>query len=119
MANNNDLEKRLRKAAGQLWANSSLRPSEYSGPVLGLIFLRYADHRFTEARKELTAKTSSGRRQIGPIDYHARGILYIPEQARFSTLKSIPESEDRGKAINEAMAAMPPSVTAISDTGTI
>ena len=38
MANNNDLEKRLWQAADQLWANSSLRPSEYSGPVLGLIF---------------------------------------------------------------------------------
>lgn len=106
MANNNDLEKRLWEAADQLWANSSLRPSEYSGPVLGLIFLRYADYRFTEAQKELTAKPSSGRRQIGPTDYHARGVLYIPEQARFSTLKGIPESEDRGKAINEAMAAI-------------
>jgi len=90
MANNNDLEKRLWEAADQLWANSSLRPSEYSGPVLGLIFLRFADHRFTEAQKELAAKPSSGRRQIGPTDYHACGVLYIPEKARFSTLKSIP-----------------------------
>ncbi len=53
MVNNNDLEKRLWEAADQLWANSSLRPSEYSEPVLGLIFLRYADQRFTEAQKEL------------------------------------------------------------------
>jgi len=106
MANNSDLEKRLWEAADQLWANSSLRPSEYSEPVLGLIFLRYADQRFTEAQKELEAKTGTGRRQIGPTDYHARGVLYIPEKARFSTLKSIPESEDRGKAINEAMAAI-------------
>ena len=106
MANNNDLEKRLWQVADQLWANSSLRPSEYSGPVLGLIFLRYADQRFTEAQKELEAKTGTGRRQIGPTDYHARGVLFIPEKARFSTLKSVPESEDRGKAINEAMAAI-------------
>ncbi len=106
MANNNDLEKRLWEAADQLWANSSLRPSEYSGPVLGLIFLRYADHRFTEAQKEFTDKPSSGRRQVGPTDYHARGILYIPEQARFSTLKSLPESQDLGKTINDAMAAI-------------
>ena len=53
VSNNTDLEKRLWEAADQLWANSSLRPSEYSGPVLGLIFLRYADQRFTEAQKEI------------------------------------------------------------------
>ena len=36
-----ELERRLWAAADQLWANSSLRPSEYSAPVLGLIFLRF------------------------------------------------------------------------------
>lgn len=61
MANNNDLEKRLWEAADQLWANSSLGLSVYSGPVLGLIFLRYVDHRFTKAQEELAANPSSGR----------------------------------------------------------
>jgi len=36
-----ELERRLWSAADQLWANSPLRPSEYSTPVLGLIFLRF------------------------------------------------------------------------------
>jgi len=103
---NNDLEKRLWAAADQLWANSSLRPSEYSGPVLGLIFLRYADHRFTEAQKELASKPGSGRRQIGPTDYQAQGVLYIPDDARFSKLKSLPESEDLGRALNKAMVSI-------------
>lgn len=105
-ANNNEIEKRLWEAADQLWANSPLRPSEYSGPVLGLIFLRYAGHRFTEAQKDFIAKATSGRRQIGPTDYHAQGILYIPDQARFSTLKSLPESVNLGKAINDAMVSV-------------
>jgi hypothetical protein len=39
-----ELECRLWAAADQLWANSSLRPSEYSAPVLGLIFLRFPGH---------------------------------------------------------------------------
>lgn len=43
MANNNEIEKRLWDAADQLWANTGLTPSEFSVPVLGLIFLRYAD----------------------------------------------------------------------------
>lgn len=34
------LEKRLWDAADQFRANSGLKPQEYSGPILGLIFLR-------------------------------------------------------------------------------
>lgn len=48
-----ELEKRLWAAADQLWANSSLRPSEYSAPVLGLIFLKFADNAFTKVENEL------------------------------------------------------------------
>ncbi len=47
-ANGNDIEKRLWAAADQLWANSGLRPAEFSTPVLGPIFLRYAEKRFAE-----------------------------------------------------------------------
>jgi type I restriction-modification system DNA methylase subunit len=46
------LERRLWESADQLRANSHLSASEYSNPVLGLIFLRYADHRFTVAQHE-------------------------------------------------------------------
>ena len=42
-----DLEDRLWDAADQLRANSHLKSSEYSVPVLGLIFLRFADVKFT------------------------------------------------------------------------
>lgn len=45
-----DFEKRLWAAADQLWTNSALQPSEYSTPVLALIFLKYADTRFAQAR---------------------------------------------------------------------
>jgi type I restriction enzyme M protein len=40
-----EMEKRLWAAADQLWANSPLKPSEYSTPVLGLIFLFAGDLR--------------------------------------------------------------------------
>lgn len=53
---NNEIEKRLWEAADELRANSKLKSSEYSTPVLGLIFLRYADHKFTIARQELEGK---------------------------------------------------------------
>lgn len=65
MTTNNDIERRLWAAADQLWANSNLRPSEFSTPVLGLIFLRYADHKFAQAEATLAAKVkvSQGRRR--------------------------------------------------------
>jgi type I restriction enzyme M protein len=103
VANNSEIEKRLWDAADELRANSKLKSSEYSIPVLGLIFLRYADYKFTTVEEEL-ARKSTGRHQVGKIDYHARGILYLPESARFSTLLELPESSDVGTAANKAMA---------------
>jgi type I restriction enzyme M protein len=90
-ANHTEVEKRLWEAADELRANSKLKSSEYSVPVLGLIFLRYADQKFTEAEKKLTA-VRSGRRKIGKTDYQARGVLFIPEKARFATLLNLAEA---------------------------
>ena len=104
-ANHTDLEKRLWDAADELRANSKLKSSEYSVPVLGLIFLRYADQKFTDAEKKMP-KQASGRRKIGKSDYQAQGVLYLPGKARFSYLLNLPEGADIGKAINEAMKAM-------------
>lgn len=98
----NELQRKLWEAADQLRANSGLRSSEYSTPVLGLIFLRYADERFAAAHAELEGK-GSGRRKIGPADYHARGVLYLPGQSRFDYLLDLPEGADLGKALNDAM----------------
>jgi len=103
--NGNDIETRLWAAADELRANSKLKSSEYSFPVLGLVFLRYADHKFQAAAKELSGR-SSGRRTIGPADYQARGVLYLPEAARFSTLIQLPEGANIGAAINEAMRSI-------------
>jgi type I restriction enzyme M protein len=44
------LEKRLWDAADQFRANSGLKAQGYSGPSLGLIFLRFAEARFAEVR---------------------------------------------------------------------
>lgn len=106
MANNHsEVEKRLWASADELRANSKLKSSEYSVPVLGLIFLRYADHRFTQAETELKGK-GTGRRGIGKEDYQAKGVMFLPPAARFSHLLTLPEGENIGKAINEAMKAV-------------
>ena len=55
-----DLEKRLWDAADDLRANSGLRSSEYSTPVLGLIFLRYADLQVHPGRRATARRTAAG-----------------------------------------------------------
>lgn len=97
-----ELENRLWDAADELRANSGLKASEYSAPVLGLIFLRFADARFEAARAAVEAKATA-RRKIGPSDYHAEGLIYLAPAARFGALLELPEGSDLGKAVNEAM----------------
>ena len=96
-----ELQSKLWEAADQLRANSALKPSEYASPVLGLIFLRYADERFGHAAELMGPGTA--RSPIGPSNYHAKGVLYLPKQSRFDTLLDLPEHADIGKSINEAM----------------
>src|SRR5688572_25009306 len=102
---NLNLERRLWAAADELRANSKLKSSEYSVPVLGLVFLRYADRKFERAQQEL-AGAGSGRRTIGKADYQQRNVLYLPENARFSHLLGLPEGANLGRAINDAMRAV-------------
>jgi len=53
VSNNNELEKRLWGTADQLRANSGLKASEYSTPVLGLIFLRVTIKNILEGLPEI------------------------------------------------------------------
>ena len=104
------IENRMWSIADELRANSNLKGSEYSTPVLGLIFLRYADHKFTQAEGEIRETAATGRRRIRIADqraaYQARGIFYLPKEARFHYLLNLPESEDIARAINDAMRAI-------------
>ena len=92
----------LWKAADELRANSTLAPNEYRGPVLGLIFLAYAEHRFEQVRPELESKATT-RRPVTPDDYRARSVLFIPQEARLSHLVDLPEGEELGAAVDTAM----------------
>lgn len=100
-----DLETRLWAAADQLWANTGLKPSEFSTPVLGLIFLRYAEKRFAEAEAKFL-EDGFAQDQLEKSDFQAEGVLYLPEKARFSYLLNLKGSENLGKALNDAMASI-------------
>ncbi len=97
-----EVRRTLWSAADQLRANSTLTPTDYRGPVLGLIFLAYAEHRFEQVRPDLEAKATA-RRPVTPDDYRARSVLFISEEARLSYLVNLPEKEDLGAAVDTAM----------------
>lgn len=109
--NRKQLHERLWSAAVQLRANGSMKLNEISEPILGLIFLKFADVRFKRTQASIVADRSSvkysgsGHRQapITADTYKAKGVLYLPEIASYSYLMSLPESKNIGKAINEAM----------------
>jgi len=101
------LEVELWRAADQLRANSKLTASEYSMPVLGLIFLRHAYNRFivvkAEVEKSLPSHPQRGKRALTKKDFEEQNSMFLPEKAQFDYLVSLPESEDIGEAIDNAM----------------
>ena len=75
-------------------------------PVLGLIFLRFAEVRFAAQRAKLEKASASSRRGSRvdePAAYHAEGILYLAPNARFDFLLNLPEAANIGAKVNDAM----------------
>jgi len=101
------LEAELWRAADQLRANSKLTATEYSMPVLGLIFLRHAYNRFLKVKekveKTLPVHPQRGRRALTKKDFEEHNSMFLPEKAQFAYLVSLPESADIGEAIDNAM----------------
>ena len=104
------LEDDLWSAADNLRANSDLKASEYGTPVLGLIFLKFADinYRRHEAAIQAEHAALQGTRRERPLDEIAvaRCGFYLPKHARYSYLRDLPEYEDIAKAIENAMASI-------------
>ena len=69
-------------------------PSEYSGPVLGLLFLRYAEKKFAEVETRIGPVGSGTRRKIGKADYQAEGVIFLTDVARFSYLQNLTEGDN-------------------------
>jgi len=104
------LEAELWRAADQLRANSKLTATEYSMPVLGLIFLRHAFNRFEKVREEieknLPVHPQRGKRKVTAKDFEEKSAMFLPEDSRFEKLVSLPEEKDLGEAIDNAMKAI-------------
>lgn len=103
----NNLKKNLWETADELRANSGLKASAYSIPVLGLIFLKFADAKYEQHEDEIMKEYEAlkgGRRQkkIEEIAIEKCGF-YLPEQSRFSYLLNLNEEEDIANKIKDAM----------------
>jgi len=104
------LEKDLWNAADKLRANSDLKPSEYSIPVLGLIFLKFADNNYRRHEADIVAeyqklKGTRREKKLSDIAIEKCGF-YLPDHARYDHLLNLPEEKDIAKALKEAMKAI-------------
>lgn len=93
-------------SADQFRANSGLKAQEYSGPIPGIIFLRFAEVRFIAQRAKLEKASASSRRGSlvdEPAAYHAASILYLVPNARFDFLLNLLEAANIGAKVNDAM----------------
>ena len=104
------LEEMLWKSADTLRANSDLKSSEYSTPVMGLIFLKFADNRYGNNEKEIIQEYNKlkGTRREKPISQIARDKcgFYLPDHARYGYLLNLSEDKEIDKAIKKAMEAI-------------
>jgi type I restriction enzyme M protein len=100
-----EIEKRLWAIADGLRANSGLKASEYSEPVLGLIFLRFASERLKKVVEELREEKGAGY-EITEDDLLERGAVVMPEKFQFDELLKLPENTNMGTTTKEAMNAI-------------
>ena len=100
------IEKRLWSAADNLRANSNYASNEYFLPVMGLVFLRHAYSRYlsVKARIEPDLPNRGGKtRALTKEDFSQQSAIFLRPRAQFDHLVSLPDSEDRTRAIIEAM----------------
>lgn len=102
------LEDQLWSSANQLRANTPLKSSEYATPVLGLIFLKFADNKYRKFEQEIEAeykrRQSSSRREVNKPEIAVEKCgYYLPDNARYDYLLHLPEEQDLATAIQQAM----------------
>jgi len=100
------LEAELWNAADSLRANSKLTAAEYKDPILGLVFLRFAQNIYEEKKVLIEQSIPAGprgKRAVTKEDFLAAGAMMLPEKAKYDYLADLPEGKDIADAINQAM----------------
>jgi type I restriction enzyme M protein len=100
------IEKRLWSAADTLRANSNYASNEYFMPVMGLIFLRHAYSRYLAVKDEIIASLPirGGKTpELTQKDFSKKSAIFLQPKAQFDYLVSLKDSDDRAKAVIDAM----------------
>lgn len=104
------LERQLWSAADNLRANSGLKSNQYSTPILGLIFLRFADNIYRRSEEAINTEflKLQGTRREKPVEEIAiaKCGFYLPDEARYEYLLELPEKENIARKIKDAMTAI-------------
>ena len=102
-----DLEDNLWSAADKLRVDSGLKASQYSTPILGLIFLRFASIRYNKVKPEIEKGLEAQKKKRHQRAVHEIAIekcgFYLPPEAEYDYLLSLPEQKNIAKAIKHAM----------------
>jgi type I restriction enzyme M protein len=122
MTNNQlkNLKDRLWEGADQLRANSGLKSTEYATPILGLIFLRFAQGKYAQFEDAIVAeykgkKGKRDERKIHEIAVEKCGF-YLPPEAKFDYLLNLPESENLAEKTKSAMEEIEKYTAELADT---
>lgn len=110
-----DLE--LKKLKDDLWHSADILRSgahiaanKYGQPILGLIFLRYADILFKQHKDEIDKEYNAKKGGRAERSYKEICIekcgFYLPECAYFDYLNNLPETAEKATAVKKAMEAI-------------
>lgn len=105
-----NLKDNLWHSADMLRAGAHLAPNKYGQPILGLIFLRYADVLFKQHKAEIdkeyeTLKGTRMERSYKDIAVQKCGF-YLPECAYFDTINDAPDDAKKAVLVKKAMEAI-------------
>ena len=94
------IEQTLWDAANKL--RGKVEPAEYKHVVLSMIFLKYANDRFNEHRKQMIADGQQAFFEMMPF-YTKDNVFYIPECARWSFIMENAKQPDIAIKIDTAL----------------
>ena len=104
------LKDKLWQSADMLRAGAHLAANKYGQPILGLIFLRYADVLFKQHKAEIDAeynqyKGSRMEREYKEVAVEKCGF-FLPECAYFDFLNDAPDDANKATLVKKAMEAI-------------
>lgn len=101
------LEDKLWASANSLRAYGGIKAADYAVPVLGLIFLRFADNKYSHFEPEILKEYNADKgtrleRKIESIAIDKCGF-YLPDFARYDFLLALQGEKKLAKALHDAM----------------